>query len=51
MNKRQRKKMFKRILLNNLAEAFQEVKLMREGKLSKKIWTCTDIKRKLELIE
>jgi hypothetical protein len=38
MNKRQRKKKFKILILNNLAVAFKEVKLAREGKLHLGTW-------------
>jgi hypothetical protein len=49
MNKRQRKKKFKRKFLNDLSASLKEVKLMREGKLPKKTWK--ELKEELKLIK
>ena len=38
MNKRQRKKKFRKRFINNLKESLDEVKLMREGKFPKTTW-------------
>ena len=49
MNKRQRKKIFKRKFLDDLAASLKEMRLMREGKLPNKTWN--DLKRELGLLK